>query len=387
MKPAEKHYLGAFYFFTFFLMSIESTFLALYFQSKGLTGGETGTLLAIGPICALALQPVWGLVADLIGSRKGMLTLILLASGVAFFAVSLPATYGWLVLSVATWAAFATAIRPTTDSITLAHIEDAGGEYGRFRLWGTMGYSVSSVLIGAIIDATSMSAIFAYYFAFAVLAAVISRRLPEQARPMREPLVPGLKALLLNRRLAVFLSFFLSLNILTVGGYLLFILYMEGMGADKGLIGIAVAIGACVEIPIFWVAGRLLRRTGPLVPLAVAVLLYSLRWLLYSVISQPELVLFVQPLHGICFALIWTASVTFVNDQAPPQLRTTGQALIGMAYGVASVIGMPLAGKLNDVMGAPAAFRLYSALLLVLFAVLVIEMRTVLKNSRAGHRA
>mmetsp|Transcript_7864 Transcript_7864/g.24774 ORF Transcript_7864/g.24774 Transcript_7864/m.24774 type:complete len:120 (-) Transcript_7864:28-387(-) len=50
-----------------------------------------------------------------------------------------------------------------------------------------------------------------------------------------------------------------------------------------------------------------------------------------------------QLLHGPCFALAWTAAVSFAADATPPQLRATAQSALSTTYyvlgaGVGSVL-------------------------------------------------
>merc|ERR1712039_509017 len=76
----------------------------------------------------------------------------------------------------------------------------------------------------------------------------------------------------------------------------------------------------------------------------------SCRCFLYSLLpaEHPYFVLFIEPLHGLTMAAVWSCSVEFGKQLAPKGAEARMQALVaGMYYRVAQGIGAILWGHLT----------------------------------------
>ena len=74
--------------------------------------------------------------------------------------------------------------------------------------------------------------------------------------------------------------------------------------------------------------------------------IFAFRCFLYAILpaDHAALVLFIEPLHGLTYAAMWAASVSYANEKATalnPRLRTTAQAL---CHGLYTDFGMSFGG-------------------------------------------
>src|SRR5512137_2729125 len=93
-----------YYFITYGALSVLFPFLALFYQSRGLTGAQIGLLAAISPIISFFGAPLWTGAAD--ASNRHKLVTMLSITGVVIVTVIFPAvsTFSGLLLMISLWA-------------------------------------------------------------------------------------------------------------------------------------------------------------------------------------------------------------------------------------------------------------------------------------------
>lgn len=89
--------------------------------------------------------------------------------------------------------------------------------------------------------------------------------------------------------------------------------------ADKTLLGLSVAVMCVFELPVFFYFERVLEVLSERTVLNLCHVVFALRCLLYVLLPRGNVwtVLLVEPLHGITFAAMWTASVHYAQNHAP----------------------------------------------------------------------
>jgi MFS transporter, PPP family, 3-phenylpropionic acid transporter len=132
---------------------------------------------------------------------------------------------------------------------------------------------------------------------------------------------------------------------------------MKVMGASESLIGISSTMAAASEIPIMLFSAILLRKAGALRLLAIAFFIYGVRAFLYSIMPAPEWVLFINLLNGASFGIFWIGAVTYANDLAPANLKTTAQSMMFSTINLAFVVGAVSSGWLFDQVGPAGLFQ------------------------------
>jgi MFS transporter, PPP family, 3-phenylpropionic acid transporter len=145
---------------------------------------------------------------------------------------------------------------------------------------------------------------------------------------------------------------------------------LSSMGANQGLIGLAITIGAVVEIPVMMFSSNLLRRFGPARLLLVAMVLMIVRYTLLGGMQRPEWAIWINLINGFAFPFFWNASVTYANKLAPPGLSGTVQGLLNSNASLAGMVSSLLTGYLFDHLGATRLFYVMAvscALALILY--------------------
>jgi MFS family permease len=128
-------------------------------------------------------------------------------------------------------------------------------------------------------------------------------------------------------------------------------------GADAGLIGIAWAANAIVEVPAMLLFRRLTRRFGVRALMVGGAVAFGLRSLGWALAGSAVASALASLMGGIGVALFLVGTTAWVADRTPPALRATSQALfVGTTYAVGAIVGALAAGLIASHAGLSVMF-------------------------------
>jgi MFS transporter, PPP family, 3-phenylpropionic acid transporter len=383
-EPPKRGYMvfpSIYYFLYYGALSVLFPYLALFYQSQGLTGAQIGLLVAISPIIAFFGAPLWTGAAD--ATRRHKLFALLSTLGVVIVTFIFPgvASFGGLILMISLWAFFYAPTGPLVDSAVLALLGDRKERYGRIRLWGTIGYGIMAPLAGNMIGRLGLKWAFWGYAILMLGGLLVITRIPFRQGHSDGSFRGGMRHLFANQPWMLFLVmvFIAGIGMATINNYLF--VYMQSLGASKTLMGFALTVSTLSEIPALFFSDRLLRRFGARGMLVIAMTTIGLRLVCYSLTTQPWVVLVIQLCHGLTFAAIFTAGVHFAGQIAPPGMQATTQGMFsGMLMGFGSAAGGLLGGLLLDRFSPGGMYAVVGALVLGgLIIFLLVERKLVMK--------
>ena len=366
-----------YYFLYYGAISILFPFLALFYQSRGLTGGQIGVLAAISPIISFFGAPLWTGAAD--ATHRHKLVMVLCTLGVVTVTILFPgvASFGGLLLMVCLYAFFGSPTGSLVDSAVLPQLGDHKERYGRIRAWGTIGYGVIAPFASTLIGRLGLQWAFWGYAILMLCGLLVIFRVPFHQSHSTGSFGGGMRLLFANRAWMLFLAmvFIAGIGMATINNYLF--LYLQDLGASKTLMGIALTISTISEIPAMFFSDRLLRRLGARGMLVVAMTTIGLRLIVYSLATQTWVVLLVQLCHGLTFAAIYTAGVHFADKVAPPGMKATSQGMFtGTLMGFGSAVGGLVGGLLLDRFSPGGMYGFIGTLVLIgLIIFLLVERR------------
>lgn len=348
----------AFYFCYFAASSSLLPFLALYYHESGLSGGQIGILVSLSPIITWLAAPFWGALAD--NTRQYRLILTTTIIGTAFTAGLLGWVSGFLLLLpvVVVYAFFCAPIIPLVDNGVMTMLGERSRLYGRQRVWGSIGWGISAAAAGLLVDRFGQGVSFYIYIFFFIILAFISTKFRMSSGAIRLPFWQGMRALVGNRALIIFLvtTLFASMGSAIVNNYVF--IYLKDLGASGALLGISLTVATLSEMPVFFFAATLLRVFGARGLLLLSLSAYVVRLIAYTFLPPVWLVLPINLLHGLTFAALWTAGVSYANEVAPTGMSATAQGLFtGVTMGLGSAVGALVAGLVFESFGPLVMFR------------------------------
>ena len=373
-----KMVLPSMYYFLYYgAISFLFPFLALFYKSQGLTGGQIGLLAAISPIISFFGAPLWTGAAD--ASHRHKLVAMLSIVGVVAVAFIFPsvASFGGLLLMISLYAFFGAPTGPLIDSAVLTLLGDRKERYGRIRLWGTLGYGLVAPFAGNLIGRLGLKWAFWGYAILMLGGLLVITRIPFRQSHSNGSFRGGIRVLFANQPWTLFLVmvFIAGIGMATINNYLF--VYMETLGASKTLMGFALTVSTISEIPAMFFSDRLLRRFGARGMLVIAMTTIGLRLICYSLTTQPWVVLVIQLVHGLTFAAVYTAGVYYADQIAPPGMKATTQGMFnGTLMGFGSAAGGFLGGILMDRFSPGGMYAFAGTLVLVgLIVFLLVERK------------
>lgn len=349
------------------------------------TGTQIGLVTSMGSVVVLVTQPFWGRLAD--ATHKGRVLALALASS-AVIAMLFPLVSGF-ALFTALRMAHAVAFGPVIslyDGIVLDKLNDDSEAYGKYRLWGSLGFALAAMIMGRVYEQISFTWMFAVFSLLSVLGCVTALRIHIPLGSIhgnQEPV--RVRQVLTNPSLLLLLAGVFITMTANMAGENFLALYIDAMGAPASLTGYAWTLTALVEIPMFLLAPWFINWLGRKNVLVLSTTLFGLKLLLNGLLIHRGVVLFLQVVHGAAFALFQTSAVLMVDALIPKQLRATGQAVLGtVAWSLTGIVGSAVFGGLIDALGIFRSFQLggYLGVVGSLFILLLVPSGG--KESREG---
>ncbi|MEW8977907.1 MAG: MFS transporter [Symbiobacterium sp.] len=357
--------MSAVYFFFFGAQGAMTPFLSLFYKSAGLSATEIALLLSVPPVMLFLSQPLFGQLADRSGNRGRLFGQILVAAALAGALVSLGSSFWTFLPLVALWSFFSGPLGAIADSIALGEVQRTGASYPQLRLWGSVAWVITTTLGGWLYNRIDLRWSFAFYTTISLVTLIFSRRLPADGVSRERGPLPPFSTLFRIPELTGFLLCSGLLQVTVAANSAFLSIHIGSLGGSNSVVGLAWAIAASMEVPVWLYLDRITERFGDMEVVTVSAFMYGLRWLLMGVAPAAGLVLALQLMQAVTFALFAPTAVQIVGRLVPQELRTSGQALLVLVNsGVATVIGNLVSGRLVDLSGTVLLYRVAAVIAL-----------------------
>lgn len=365
-------------------------FLSAYYKRIGLSFTQIGVLLAIGPIFAIFIQPLWAMLSDRTGKRKLLLILLALCTAGAYLLYYLGTSFAVCLLAVLVVSLFSLALLPLCDALVIDRANAYGFPFARIRIGGTLGYAVMVFGAGMFLekfDGAQFAVASVAYLLFAgavmllpqgrVREAAASAR--EEAAPAREEAAPARKKAAPAKRKAVparesifdtseilfvlALALIESLGLGFCGSFTGS--YAVELGFGSSLIGVLSCISALSEVPILLFAGKLMDRFGEIPLLIFSGIMMSLRLCLTGMGLVPAMIS-AQLLQSVTYMTTYICCTQYISKHVRAGKMSQGQSALAIVQsGLAAVASNLFGGMLVDAVGTRQAFFAVAAGVLV----------------------
>lgn len=369
--------LKQYYFCYFAAIGLIEPFLTLYWRQLGLSGSQIGVLYSITPATGIVAPWVLGYLADRTRRHWELLLATSLVSAGLFAVLALPSGFWPILALIVPYAVAKTPLLPFVNSLTFAHLAHDRSTYGRLRVWGSVGYIMTAVVLGSLMERATTGVIFLGGALSYLGCTVIALRL----RPRAGQRLSAGPAPIAWQDLAAFrplIPFFVGCLIVAASGGTLrnfFGIDLTAKGGSTGLVGLSWAIGVAAEVIVMLQGPRLLSRFGARGLLLAGCLATAIRWTLYAVLTEPLLIVAVSPLHALTFASFYLGAMDYLEQQTLATLRTTGQGLFSaMTFGVGGTLGNLLSGWLFEPLGMATLYAVSAILAVIGTAVLAVSV-------------
>jgi MFS transporter, PPP family, 3-phenylpropionic acid transporter len=351
---------AAVYLLLFSAVGCWSAYATVLFADQGVDLTTIGLLASVPSAVAIVGAPTWGLVADRLGDVRPPLLAASLWAAAAAILLALQPPLPWIILAVVLLACGTSGMTPLVDARTVERLGRARDRFGQARAFGSLGFIVTTIGVGALVQARgTVAMLFVYVATLAATGLVGAAFLGRGTRAARASGVGPLGALRLLRDPGMGLFFAGSIVVWTAasGAMALFSLRLIELGADARLVGIGWAANAVLEIPTMLAFRRIAGRVRLPWLLVAGSGVFALRALVFSASGDPSGLIVAAALGGVGFALFLVGTTTWIARRAPVHLQATAQALFSStAYALGAITGAILAGQIAGRWGLAAVF-------------------------------
>lgn len=343
--------LSGFYWFYFASIGIVVPYWSLYLSSLGFNAKAIGELMAVLMATKIVAPYLWSWIADHTGHCMKIIRIASICSAIAFTGVFIHSSYWWLMTVMLLFSFFWNATLPQFEANTMNHLGEHTHKYSVVRLWGSMGFVISVIVIGAMLDSFGYQLVpvsvfimygFIVLFSFLVDDAPIKPHQQDHTSILNVLKKPSVIALLM-------VCFLMQMS---HGPYYTFYsIYLKQFDYTSTTLGFLWALGVIAEIVLFMFMHKLMPRYGARLLLKIALFLTTVRWLLIgSFVDNLGVVIFAQCLHAASFGLFHAVAIELFHRNFTGKLQGRGQALYSaVSFGAGGAVGTLLSGAYWDI--------------------------------------
>jgi MFS family permease len=346
---------------------------SLRLQELGFRPGQIGWACATQALAILVGPLAAGQVADRWWPAQRCITVCgLLAAAFAWLLAGATDPWPVCLLSLGFWLFLGPAIS-LGAAVTLAHLADPVREYGRIRLWGTVGWMVSGWLLGywfcdpawlcrglgclgrahsELADAFRLAALLA--LALGLYGLTLPHTPPR--RRLGSPLATlGALRLLRDRSFAAFALGCVSVYLTMAFNSQTTPLLLDRLGVSRPWVSPLQTLSQITEVVALACLPLFLRRLGMRLTMLAGLAAWTLGLAAFTVGRPLPLVVAMQGTGGLVVCGYLVTGQVFANSRAGDDVRASVQALVTFTGGLGMLLGNLLAGWVRDLAGGGLA--------------------------------
>jgi nucleoside transporter len=360
MKGITYLQLSLMMFLNFFIWGIWFVTMGTYLDKQlGATGIEIGWAFGTQSLGAIVAPFIIGLIADKYFDARRILTFLHLCGAVLLYYLSEQAEFASFYSLLLIYMILYMPTLALVNAISFKQMSNAEKEFSLIRLWGTIGWIASGLVIGML--ALERKGTLEQTFQLAAMAslvlAIFGLFLPATPPPKagqtthwREIL--GLDALSLLKDRNYFIFFLSSVLICIPLAF-----YYQETNRFLNEIGMENAaskmtLGQMSELIFLFLMPFFFRVLGVKKMLAIGMAAWVLRYLAFGfgdIDSGVGLLYVGIILHGICYDFFFVTGQIYTDQRAGLQIRSAAQGMITLAtYGLGMLVGFWLAGLITE---------------------------------------
>ncbi len=344
--------LASFYFFYFALVGALNPYLSLYLTDIGFTATAIGLVNGVLMGTKIIAPNLWEWLCDRTGRRLFIISLgsfvaMLCFAGLFYWQTLLP-----ILLITFLYSFFWNAVLSQFDTVTIQYLHEDSYRYSQVRVWGSLGFIVSVVILGWAFDFISIQYLIPVCWCLLLFIWISTLIIKEpSSRPHSQDEHVHWLVLLRKPSIVAFFSAAFLLQFSFGSYYSFFSLHLESYGYSRASIGALWALGVFCEVILFLFMHRLLARIDVSLILCISLVLTSLRWLVIAFFADSvAIILVAQTIHAFSFGAAHAGCIELIRRFFRGPNAGQGQALYSaITFGAGGALGAITSGFLWDI--------------------------------------
>jgi len=359
--------LSSFYFVYFGTLGVLLPYWSPYLASLGFSLAEIGKLMAIIMATKMVAPVIWAWLADHSRTSMRLVRLATFLSAIFYLGVFFGTDFWWLAVVMMLFTFFWNAALPQLEVTTLNHLGNDDNRYGKIRLWGSIGFIVTSLFLGYALDSNPASLVLPVIFILLTAIFISTLFIPDAGKPAHPEQGGIVRYILQYPELMSFLTVSFLLQASHAPYYTFYTIYLSDFGYSKTVIGILWALGVLFEVILFLNLHKFLKPVRFRTMLIGSCLITGLRWLIIGLFPESILLLVLaQVLHAVSFGLFHGVAVSMVHRYFTGRHQHRGMALYGsISFGAGGAVGSLASGYMMGWLGASFTFAAASLVVFI----------------------
>lgn len=345
-------------FVNYATMVLLISYFPLYFESMGFTKLQIGAIYSVGPFLSIAANLAVGVISDKTKSLRRILSLLFMVQILALALLLPQKEFGIMAGIMALFYLFQTPINSMLDSVSLLAADQMKRSFPSIRMFGSLGYALCAVIFGYLLKVYGSDITIALTLGVIGVSLIFSFFISDFQATLKKFEFSGLWILLRKKETVAFFLLIMTVSVAHRMNEGFLSIAMREIGADDSVIGYASLASAISEIPMFFLLAKYGHRYRELPLLAIASFAYVIRLGLLSIAHEPWMMVTLQTMHSITFAIFYITALRCLQALIPDEYRSSGQAVFAVVWsGLAGLIAGTLGGWLYDALGLAVVFR------------------------------
>lgn len=345
-------YLSYFLMYNFYYLSwaLFSSFISVYLLDKGFKPSDVSLVVSTSFLASMIFQPLIGILSDKLSLKLVNTILFGLAGLGGIYFVNANS-----LIELIIGYSFVLTLINGTNPIMERIVTTSPYQYGRIRIWGTIGYALGSQIAGLIYDFISPPAIFVT-FVFTMMISIIGllgtkSDMTVEKKDENESQASGfIKAILTNKKFIYYLLISAIFFGVTNMGHTFTPAYFQSEGLDISIVSVIVSLAVICEAPIVLFSNKFMDKIDNkkllIIAFSMVIVLYSIYafnlWIPLQVIAT----FVVKHPSGMLFIMI---NLKVVNTLVDAKYQITALSLVQTFRNLSSVIFQNIGGQILNV--------------------------------------
>lgn len=369
LKRYKNSYLSYFLMYNFYYLSwaVFSALISVYLLGKGFKASEVSLVVSTSFFASMVFQPFIGMLSDRFDVKKVNFILFGLAAlgGFAFmFASSL--------ITITIGYSFVLTLINGTNPVMEKIASSSPYQYGKIRIWGTIGYATGSWLAGTIYQFISPEFIF-ICFVITMILCIIGLLGTETPQDLSQEKVVKTKTstLLHNHKYLYYLIIAAIFQGITNMANTYIPAMFQNDGLPVNLVSTILSFAVLCEAPIVLFSSRFMDKLANKKLLIIAYIMISIQFLCYAfnvwLPLKVLITLITKHPSGMLFIMI---NLKIVSTLVPKEHQITALAFVQTLRNLSSIVFQNIAGQILDVSSYQILFSL--SLIIIAFGFLLV---------------
>jgi nucleoside transporter len=356
--------LGIMMFLQYAIWGAWAPVLSVYLlDDLGFSGFQAGVIYALLPLATILSPFIGGQIADRHFSSEKVIAFLQLTGGVLLIACSRAESFAGMAWIMFFYCLVYAPTLALTNSVAMINLEDSEKEFGAIRVWGTIGWIAAGLGLSGWRTAGEGSPSIMMSGDMLFLAGIFAIAMAVQAfmLPHTPPRKDGVKPwaflesmkMLKARQFAIFIAITFVVSTELEFFYILTapFLQSESIGVSPANLPAVMTIAQAAEILVMaFMLSWALKRYGMRRTLAIGVVAWPIRYIIFAIGGPAWLVIASLALHGFCYVFFFVAAFIYVDKVAPADIRASAQSMIAIvALGFGRFLGSLFAGKVQEI--------------------------------------